>query len=429
MGDTARQAGPFLSRPRGTATIVLGAQWGDEGKGKITNLLAEDADVVVRFQGGANAGHTVVIRGEQIILHQVPSGITSRGALNVIGNGCVVDLEGLAAEIDDLDGHGVRVTPDNLLLSSSAHLVTPAHKLVDRLHGGRIGTTGRGIGPCYTDKARRTGIRAESVLDGSLERRLADQARECRAVIDAARNCDVLASADFDAALAPDRVLAAAGRLAPFIGDVTLAIHGACTSGKRLLFEGAQGTFLDIDHGTYPFVTSSTTTIGGAYAGTGVFVELGRRIGVVKAYTTRVGHGPFPTELTGSLEEMLRERGHEYGATTGRPRRCGWLDLHLVRRASIANGFTEIALTKLDVLSSLEAIDVAVGRDGAGAPVYETLTGWREPIDRIARYEDLPARCRDYVAFIERQLETPVVIISLGADRDATIVRQGRRDS
>lgn len=411
---------PFLSRP--PTTVVLGSQWGDEGKGKITNLLAEQADLVARFQGGANAGHTVVIGDQTLILHQVPSGITSQGAMNVIGNGCVIDLIGLAAEIRELRDLSVDVSPANLMLSSKAHLVTPVHRLVDGLRGGRIGTTGRGIGPCYSDKARRTGIRAESALDGTLAERYEVQARECRQLLETWHDGEV---ADIDAALSADELVRAAAEIAPYIGDAAARISSSYLAGERILYEGAQGTFLDIDHGTYPFVTSSNTTIGGAFTGTGVFIDFGRRIGIVKAYTTRVGNGPFPTELTNELGERIRERGHEYGATTGRPRRCGWLDLDLVRRATIANGFNELALTKLDVLSMLETIDVALSYDSQGNPVYETLPGWSVPIDDVRKFDELPEKCRAYVTFIEEQLGVPARTVSVGPERDQTIIREG----
>ncbi len=420
MGANAPDDASLSSTP--PTTIVLGSQWGDEGKGKITNLLAERADLVARFQGGANAGHTVVIGEQTLILHQVPSGITSKGAMNVIGNGCVIDLIGLADEIRELREAGVEVSPDNLMLSSKAHLVTPVHRLIDGLRGGRIGTTGRGIGPCYSDKARRTGIRAESALDGTLTERYEKQVQECREVLETWHAGEV---DDVEVALSSDALVEAAAEIAPYIGDAAETISKAYQAGKSVLYEGAQGTFLDIDHGTYPFVTSSNTTIGGAFTGTGVFIEFGRRIGIVKAYTTRVGNGPFPTELTNDLGVKIRERGHEYGATTGRPRRCGWLDLDLVRRATIANGFNEIALTKLDVLSMLDSIDVALSYDPEGRPEYRTLQGWATPIDDVRKFDDLPELCRAYVTFIEEQIGVPARTVSVGPERDQTIIREG----
>ena len=400
------------------STIVLGAQWGDEGKGKIVDLLAEGADLVVRFQGGANAGHTLKVGDRTVVLHLIPSGILRPGALNVIGNGCVVDLEQLAEEIEELRASGADVTPDSLLVSSRAHLVTPAHRFIDQLNGGAIGTTGRGIGPTYADKARRTGIRLESLLDGSLASRLQALNDEYSHLVRKLYGAELDGVAEATAALET-----AAPRMAPFIGDSAAAIHTAHRKGDRILYEGAQGTHLDLDHGTYPFVTSSSTTIGGAYTGAGVYLPFERRVAVVKAYTTRVGNGPFSTELDGEAGRVLRERGGEYGATTGRPRRCGWLDLPLLERSFRVNGFTEIALTKLDCLANLSPIMVATEEDPKGQPNYREMPGWTEDLSTLDEYSALPGPCRAYVELIEQRLEAPVSIVSVGPGREQTIQR------
>jgi adenylosuccinate synthase len=399
--------------------IVMGAQWGDEGKGKVVDALADRVDMIVRFQGGANAGHTIVIEGRRYVLHLLPSGILSTGKVNVIGNGCVVDLEQLAEEIQQVRGQGFEVTPETLLLSDKAHVVTPSHKHADRLQAGWIGTTGRGIGQCYTDKIRRHGIRMCSITDGSFAQRFEAQAAAWQ------REVDAPAEAPFpDATRDLDRMDAALATVAPFITDTREAIHDAAKAGRELLFEGAQGMLLDVDHGTYPFVTSSSTTIAGAYSGTGVYLEFQNRIGVVKAYTTRVGEGPFPTEQSNEAGEALRRQGGEVGATTGRPRRCGWLDLPLLREACITNGYNALVLTKLDVLSGFETIPVAVGRGSDGAPIYDERPGWAEPLDDLKSDADLPGTCRDYISFIEDFLDVPVALASFGPDRAQTLTRR-----
>ncbi|MBM4372587.1 MAG: adenylosuccinate synthetase, partial [Deltaproteobacteria bacterium] len=314
--------------------IVMGAQWGDEGKGKIVDVLAAEADLVVRFQGGANAGHTIVAGGQRHVLHLLPSGILTPGKLNVIASGCVVDLEALAQEILATRDTGIEISPATLALSDRAHVVTPAHRHADRLQGAWIGTTGRGIGPCYTDKVRRWGIRASAILDGTFGDRYRAQSAAWQREVPAARD-DPFPDPDLDLRRMED----ALALVRPFVTDTRTLIHEAATAGRGILLEGAQGTLLDVDHGTYPFVTSSSTTIGGAFTGTGVFLDFQDRIGVLKAYSTRVGEGPFPTEETDPRGELLRARGREFGATTGRPRRCGWLDLPLVREACVTNGF------------------------------------------------------------------------------------------
>jgi len=399
--------------------IVTGAQWGDEGKGKVVDALADRVDMIVRFQGGANAGHTIVFDGRRFVLHLLPSGVLSPGKMSVIGNGCVVDIEQLAEEIREVREAGFEITPETLALSDKAHVVTPSHRHADRLQAGWIGTTGRGIGPCYTDKTRRHGIRLGAVLDGSFEQRLLAQTAAWQREVDAPEDAP-FPEAGADLLRMEDALV----EVAPFIADTREMIHEAAEAGREILFEGAQGALLDVDHGTYPFVTSSSTTIGGAFTGAGVFLEFKNRIGVVKAYTTRVGEGPFPTEQDNAAGEVLRTRGSEFGATTGRPRRCGWLDLPLLREAAVTNGYNALVLTKLDVLSGLETIPVAVGRGADGAAVYDERPGWEEPLDSAASDEDLPGACRDYIAFIEDALDVPVDMASCGPDRCQTITRR-----
>jgi len=401
--------------------IVMGSQWGDEGKGKLVDILAAKAHCVVRFQGGANAGHTIVEGGKEgrkFVLHLVPSGILAGNCVNVIGSGCVVDLKRLATEIEYLRTAGIPVGPDNLLVSSSAHIVTPVHRRLDQLEGGKIGTTGRGIGPCYADKARRVGIRMDSLLDGSFLSRYAALADEyAKGPASSPENT-----------FRPEEELASlekhAQAVRPYVGDAAATIAASADAMQRILYEGAQGTLLDIDHGTYPFVTSSSTTIGGAYSGSGIYLEFDWRVAVVKAYSTRVGNGPFPTELDNETGLELRKRGNEYGATTGRPRRCGWLDLHLLRKSFRINGFNYIALTKLDCLRGFETLNVAVGRDDAGTPVYRQLEGFGSDLASCKSFDSLPSAARAYVRFIEDELEQPVGMVSTGPGRDETIVRR-----
>ncbi len=399
--------------------IVIGAQWGDEGKGKVVDILSSETDLVVRYQGGANAGHTVVVDGKQIILHHLPSGVLSPHTRNIIGNGCVVDPELLVEEIDMAKNNGVTLTPGNLTISGRAHMVTPVHKFMDRLLNERLGTTCRGIGPCYVDKVNRSGLLLEQVFDGALADAFRTHAEEFR------RICETLHGEQFlDIEAAREVFLTSCEKVKPYIGDSMGQIHEAVVRGERILFEGAQGTLLDVDHGTYPFVTSSHTTIGGALTGGGVYIEFDGRIGIVKAYTTRVGTGPFPTEEQGAVGELLREKGREYGATTGRPRRCGWLDLPPLRKACIINGFNYIALTKLDCLSGIEDLKMAVGRDAGEEPVYRSFEGWEESILGITAYDKLPGPCRKYVEFIEESLELPIDLISTGPDRSHTILKR-----
>jgi adenylosuccinate synthase len=391
--------------------IVLGAQWGDEGKGKVIDALAGAVDLVVRFQGGANAGHTVYVGEEKFVFHLLPSGVITPRVQNVIGNGCVVDVAALAVEIRSLAARGLELPPSRLVVSAGAHLVTPAHRALDALAGKAIGTTGRGIGPTYTDKVARRGVRLVSLTDGTLA------AEVERATATIRREVEAMGESFPDLSEAHAELAEAAAFIAPYVGDARSLIHEKDRLGASILYEGGQGALLDIDHGTYPYVTSSNTTIGGAYTGTGVYLEFARRIAVVKAYSTRVGNGPLPTEQEGEVGAFLRERGHEYGATTGRPRRCGWLDLPLLRETFLVNGFTEIALTKMDCLSGLERLLVAVGRDAAGAPVYEERPGWEEPLDGARSFSELPRAAQAYVQFIEEALAVPVRLVSTGPAR------------
>ena len=397
--------------------LVTGAQWGDEGKGKIVDLLASRADFSVRFGGGANAGHTLVVGDRKLVLHLVPAGMLHGRCRGLVGNGCVVEPEGLLGEISELSAAGIDVAPGRLVVSPGVHVVTAYHKIEDRLRGGAIGTTGRGIGPAYTDKVRRTGVRLGDIVEGRHEALVEAQHDFYRAVLGALHGPTELPSP----AEVAEGLSAAVARLAPYVGDVASILHQAVRAGANVVFEGAQGAMLDVDHGTYPFVTSSTTTAGGASSGVGVYVELGRRIAVMKAYTTRVGNGPFPTELKDEIGERIRAEGREFGATTGRPRRCGWLDLPALRHAFRVNGITDIALTKLDVLQGFEAIRVAV-EHGAGSPVYRDFEGFREPIAGAKALSDLPSQVRTYLAFLEESLDTPIALLSLGAERDATLV-------
>ncbi len=400
--------------------IILGAQWGDEGKGKVVDRLASKADLTVRYQGGANAGHTVVVGSTKFVLHLIPSGILNPNCVNYIGNGCVVDPEVLLEEMSELVSKGIPVSEQRLKVADNAHVVTPYHKAWDRVTGGAIGTTGRGIGPCYVDKARRTGLRMQDLVTGAYRNVLAKQAEEYSTLFKTVQTAEVLP--ELNDVL--KRYAGVAERLAPYIEDLVPLLAKAVASKRNVLLEGAQGTLLDVDHGTYPFVTSSNTTVGGALTGTGVYMELQARIAVMKAYTTRVGHGPFPTELTDELGETLRRKGQEFGATTGRPRRCGWLDLPLLQRATWTNGFNSIALMKLDVLQGIDPIRVAVGRDAQGNPVYRDFEGFQEDVSGARELGDLPASCQRYVSFLETELGIPVNLLSTGPERNQTLIRE-----
>ncbi len=419
--------------------VCIGAQWGDEGKGKVVDCLGPRADLVVRYQGGPNAGHTVVVDGEKTVLHLVPSGILHPRTVNLIGPGVVVDPEVLLDEIDGLVGRGIQVTPENLRISDRAHVILPIHRQLDQAREearGRtsIGTTGRGIGPAYEDRVGRSGIRVCDLVDPvGLEERLRASMNERNALLRLYGWPEE----------SPDAVLEKAWewgqRLAPFMDDVSVSIDRALRASRSVLFEGAQGTLLDVDHGTYPYVTSSTTLAGGACtAGIGP-TRIDAVLGISKAYTTRVGGGPFPTEDSGSGGVHLGSRGYEFGATTGRKRRCGWLDLVVLRHAVRVNGITAFALLKLDVLTGLPEIPVcthyrAGGRDveefpaqirtlESCEPVYRVFPGWSEPIEGARSLEDLPAAAREYVRWIEDALEVPAIMIGVGPDRDATIER------
>jgi len=417
-------------------TILVGAQWGDEGKGKIIDVLTEQADVVVRTQGGNNAGHTVFIGKQKYVLHLVPSGILRKRKCCVIGNGVVIDPVGLVEEIDGLLKLGVKVD-GNLFISETAHLVFPYHRELDAqreiLKGkNRIGTTKRGIGPAYGDKAARTGLRMIDLIDAArFETLLRQKIRENNEILKAfgARPLS------FKQVLAAYR--AAGDRLKPFVANTVVLLHGAMRQQKDILFEGAQGTFLDIDHGTYPFVTSSNTTAGGACTGSGVPPHrMDRVVGVMKAYTTRVGEGPLPSE-SADLADMLHAMGREFGATTGRARRCGWFDAVATRQATMVNGIDDLAVTNLDGLDTLETIKVCVGyRVGTTRydyvpnniealskcqPVYVEFPGWRTPTDRARRWNEIPARARSYLRAIAELTGAKLTIASVGPAREQTI--------
>ncbi len=404
-------------------TVVVGAQWGDEGKGKIVDILAAQADLVVRFQGGNNAGHTLVVEGEKVVLHLVPSGILNAGTVCAIGNGVVVDPAVLLKELDALEQSGRPVRPEQLLISSGAHVILPWHTVLDGLReaalGDRaIGTTKKGIGPCYEDKVARRGVRVAELIDGDrLRARLEQLLPEKNALIVS------LGGVPLDLEEILQRLAPVAERLSAHVQDVVALVHRALEEDQRVLFEGAQGTFLDIDHGTYPFVTSSNTVAGAVCAGAGVGpTAVSEVIGVVKAYATRVGAGPFLTELDDAIGDRLRQVGAEFGSTTGRPRRCGWFDAVLTRKATLLNGLTQLALTKLDVLSGLETVRVCVAYSADG-PVYEDLPGWAEDITGIRDWESLPAACRAYVERIEQLVGVKATMLSLGPGREQTLNR------
>ena len=421
-------------------SVIVGAQWGDEGKAKVIDYLTGKSDVIIRFQGGSNAGHTVIAGGRKYVFHLVPSGIIGAGKVCVVGNGVVVDAEQFLAEVDELTAGGLSVD-GRLFISDLAHLVLPYHKALDlvsetSLGAGKIGTTGRGIGPAYADKVSRVGVRAGDLYDWDV---FCAKFRDNFAL--AKKRIEVLHGARFD--LDADGILERyhklRERLLPFIRDTCAYIFEVARGGKRLLFEGAQGTFLDIDHGTYPFVTSSNTVSGSACAGSGVGPSsIDHCIGIVKTYTTRVGNGPFPTELNDATGEALRKVGNEFGSTTGRPRRCGWFDSVMVRKAVQLNGITRLALTKLDVLNGLDEIKICTSYDIGGqkteqypssmrdleraAPVYETLKGWKRDISDCRKFEQLPKEAINYINRIrELCYDVPVLIVSIGPERSQTI--------
>jgi len=405
-------------------TVVVGAQWGDEGKGKIVDILAADADLVVRFQGGNNAGHTLVVDGEKVVLHLVPSGILNVGTVCAIGNGVVVDPAVLVRELDTLALAGHAVRPEQLLISSGAHVILPWHTRLDELseaaRGDRaIGTTKKGIGPCYEDKVARRGVRVAELIDRDrLQQRVEELLPGKNDRIAALRGEPLTV----DEVL--EHVAPVVDRLAPHVLDVVELVHQALERGQSVLFEGAQGTFLDIDHGTYPFVTSSNTVAGAVCAGAGVGpTAVSEVIGVLKAYATRVGAGPFATELQDEIGARLRRVGAEFGSTTGRPRRCGWFDAVLARKAALLNGLTQLAITKLDVLSGLETLRLCVAYRDDGAPIYEDLPGWVEDITGARHNADLPAACRVYVERIEELVGVRASMLSVGPGREQTLSR------
>jgi adenylosuccinate synthase len=419
--------------------VIVGTQWGDEGKGKVVDLLAEYADMVVRFQGGNNAGHTMVVGGEQIISHLIPSGIL-QGKTCLIGNGLVVDPGVLVEEIDYLIGKGVNCSPDKLMISERAQVIMPYHKDIDngrekKKGHDKIGTTGRGIGPAYEDKATRNGIRFVDLIDDeSFSDKLKAILPEKNFYLE-----HFLESKPIDADAILDAYRKLAKRLAPYVGNISVFIDQAMRNGQQVLFEGAQGTHLDIDHGTYPFVTSSNTVSANACCGSGVGPDkINGVLGIVKAYTTRVGAGPFPSELFDETGEYIQSKGAEFGATTGRRRRCGWLDTVILNNAVRLNGLSGLAITKLDVLGGLEQLKICTAYQYEGKrleafpaslkvlakcePVYESLPGWSEDISSVRVYDDLPPKVRDYLHRIEELTGTPVHIVSVGPGREQTIV-------
>ncbi len=420
------------------AIVLVGAQWGDEGKGKATDLLGSRVDAVVKFNGGNNAGHTIVVDGEKYALHLLPSGILTPGCTPVIGNGVVIDLGVLFDEIDGLDQRGVDTS--QLIVSGSAHVITPYNRTLDKvterfLGNSKIGTTGRGIGPTYADKMARIGIRVQDLFDAEV----------LRAKVVGALNLknQVLVKIYNRKGFDVDAVVAELGgyaeRLRPYVADTALLLDRMLADGKTVVLEAGQATLLDVDHGTYPFVTSSNATAGGACTGSGIPpTRISRVIAVVKAYTTRVGEGPFPTELLDEKGEQLREAGAEFGTTTGRPRRCGWFDAPIARYAARINGVTDFVLTKLDVLTGLDEVPVCVAYEIDGeridevptnqaqfaraVPIYETFPGWTEDISKARTLQELPRNARDYVAALEQMITAPISVIGVGPGRDETVV-------
>ncbi|MEW6263597.1 MAG: adenylosuccinate synthase [Thermodesulfobacteriota bacterium] len=420
--------------------VVIGTQWGDEGKGKIVDLFSRDASVVVRFQGGNNAGHTLVVRGEKFIVHLIPSGILHPGKKSLIGNGVVVDPDVLIKEIEGLTSRGVKVSPKNLFLSERAHLIMPYHQALDvaresRRGDGKIGTTGRGIGPCYEDKVARVGIRALDLLDRrSFLAKVESNLEEKNFLLK-----KYYRTKPISLEVIADKAARWSEILSPYIADLTGLIARAAARGQNILFEGAQGTHLDVDHGTYPYVTSSNPVAGTVCAGAGLAPgKLDAVIGLVKAYTTRVGAGPFPTELTDETGQRLREAGGEYGSTTGRPRRCGWLDAVVLRASILLSGIDYLALTKLDVLTGLEEVKICTAYELDGRkinhlpadpivlarcrPVYETLPGWSKDLSQVRKLADLPRPVRRYLDRIVKLTGVKLGLVSVGPDRESTIL-------
>ncbi len=420
--------------------IIVGTQWGDEGKGKVVDLLAEKADFIVRFQGGNNAGHTLVVNGQKHIFHLIPSGILHPGKMCMIGNGVVLDPGELMREMDSLEEAGRHVTPDNLMISLYTHIIMPYHRALDVAREERkgktaIGTTGRGIGPCYEDKVGRGGIRVHNLLDrAAFPEMLARNIEEKNFLLQ-----NFFGQKPLDLSEIEDEYLAYGERLRPYAGNVSQQLQKAGVQGRSVLFEGAQGTHLDVDHGTYPYVTSSNTVSGNACCGAGIGpTRIDSVLGVVKAYTTRVGGGPFPSELLDQTGERIREIGGEFGATTGRPRRCGWLDMVVVNSSVRLNGLCGLVITKLDVLTGIPKLKIGLSYSCRGTsldhvpaeldrlescePVFEEFSGWDEDITKVRRWDDLPQNTKKYLKAIEEISGVPVQIISVGPERDATIV-------
>ena len=419
--------------------VVVGAQWGDEGKGKVVDLIAPCVDVVARYSGGPNAGHTVIVGDRRYVLQSLPSGVLRPGKRSVVGAGVVVDPEALLEEMDGLAASGIAL--DRVYVSASAHVILPYHRALDQADDqGRIGTTGKGVGPAYADKAARRGVRMGDLLDEpllreKLEANLGMKNRLLR---------ELYGRAGFSVEELLERVRAQAERLVPYVADTALLLHRWISDGETVMFEGAQGTMLDIDHGTYPYITSSSATAGGAACGTGVPpTRIHGVLGVTKAYATRVGGGPFPTEVTGDLGELIRARGKEYGSVTGRPRRCGWFDAPLLRHAVRINGLDTVAVTKLDVLDQVHRVLVGVAYRYRGTvlkelpleervlakiePVYEERPGWLSVTEGLRAWDELPGRARDYLDWLQDLIGCEICVISTGPARDETIFRDGSR--
>ncbi|PKL92891.1 MAG: adenylosuccinate synthase [Candidatus Goldiibacteriota bacterium HGW-Goldbacteria-1] len=424
------------------ADVIIGSQWGDEGKGKIVDLFSEKYDVIVRYQGGANAGHTVIIGNKKYIMHLLPSGILHGNKLNIIGNSVVLDLNALVEEINGLKAQGIKITSKNLIISDNAHVVLPYHKAIDKAREGKktgdkkIGTTGRGIGPAYTDKYTRTGIRVRDLFKTkTLEEKVTENLDEKNFLLKEFYGAEPVSKK-----MVMDELAKLSKIIKPFVGDTSSVINAAHKKGKKILFEGAQGALLDIDFGTYPFVTSSNPTIGGVMTGAGISHKVINKVwGITKAYQTRVGNGPMPTEMDEKTGEKTRKEGGEFGATTGRPRRCGWLDLVALKYVCELNGLTDIILTKIDVLSIFDEIKVCTeymvkGKktksfvaDGeelySAKPVYKTLKGWGADLSKIKKYAQMPATVKKYIKFIEDYTGVKVSIVSVGPEREQIIIK------